>query len=268
MVSTVTSYWKDITKHCCNPKHLTMPLPWTFKDVYDDLMSSDITTLQCTAEIQTNTPMPFAARSATIPSPDHNSTKPSHSSTHSVARSTTIGIHRTHDGRKFVPHNNNLLSSARKPSCLLCSNKHVNPWHATEDCPYKHPTQILPKDVRKHVMQHNALHGAEKKNYTKDQDLHNAKASPPQAASAITTSTDTDQITTSINTSSENFATAPLPDVMDLPGNDEIVETEYFDIPLPPPMANAASISNSALYHDLEPDTIVTDPLQYLSYES
>jgi hypothetical protein len=44
----------------------------------------------------------------------------------------------------------------------------VNPWHPTENCPYKHPTQILPVDVCKRVMQHNALHGAEKKDCTKD----------------------------------------------------------------------------------------------------
>ena len=49
---------------------------------------------------------------------------------------------------------------------------------------------------------------------------------------------------------------------------DEIIETEYFDLPLPPPMANIASIPSSDFYKDLEPDTVITDPLQYLSYES
>jgi hypothetical protein len=158
------------------------------------------------------------------------------------------------------------LSLITTISCRQRVNLHAyfDPWHSTEDCPYKHPTHILPKDVRERVMQHNALHGAENKNYCKNQDLPNAKASPPQAASAIVTSTDTNQISDSKKkTSSEDSQ-----NVVDLPDADEIVETEYFDIPLLPPTANSASVSDTALYSDLEPDTIVTDPLQYLSYES
>ena len=112
----LTSYWKDIAKHRRNPNHLTMSSPWTFKDVYDDLVSSDITTLQCTVDMNT-TPLPFAARSSTLPLSANNTTRQSNNP--STPRSTTIGIHRTRDGRKFVSHNNNLLSSARKPSCLL-----------------------------------------------------------------------------------------------------------------------------------------------------
>ncbi len=54
----------------------------------------------------------------------------------------------------------------------------------------------------------------------------------------------------------------------DLHDDCEIVETEYFDLPLPPPTANLASTSHSNQYQDIEPDTILTDPLQYLSYES
>jgi len=40
-------------------------------------------------------------------------------------------------------------------------------------------------------MQHNALHGAEKKDYTKDQDIPTTKSTPPQAASAVSTPDDT-----------------------------------------------------------------------------
>jgi len=251
----LNSYWKDITKHRRNPKHLLLPLPWTFKDIYDDLISCDITTLQSSTDTST-IPMPFAARTHASPSKQVLTT-PKH---------TTIGIHHTKDGRKFVSHNN-LLSPAKKPSCLLCNNIHANPWHPTENCPYKHPTQILPKDIRERVMQHNALHGAEKKDYTKDQDLPNTKPSPPQAASAITTSLEEIQNPSSPDTSFESHPTiSSNNDTFD--DNNEIIDTEYFDLPLAPPIANAASIPTSQLYTDLEPDTIITDPLQYLSYES
>jgi hypothetical protein len=135
-------------------------------------------------------PTPFAARSfSSGPSPSNNKpAQPSVSTKHSTKPSsvstTTIGIHCTRDGRKFISQSN-MISSACRPTCLLCYNKHVNPWHPTEHCPYKHPTHILPKDVRERVMQHNALHGSEKQDYNKEQDLPQTKSTPPQAASAI-----------------------------------------------------------------------------------
>ena len=116
-------------------------------------------------------------------------------------------------------------------------------------------------------MQHNALHGAEKKDYTKDQDLPNTKPSPPQAASSITTSIEEIQNLSSPNTSFESHPTISSNN-NNLDDNNEIIDTEYFDLPLAPPIANAASIPTSQLYNDLDPDTIITDPLQYLSYES
>ncbi len=140
----LTTYWKDIMKHRRDPKHLTLPLPWQFRDVYDNLVSSGVTLLQYPTDIVPTTPMLFAARSIAQSPTNHPTTKSNHPplSNHS----TTIGIHCTRDGRKFVSHNNT-LSTARQPTCLLCANKHVNPWHPTKNCPYKHPTQILPKGV-------------------------------------------------------------------------------------------------------------------------
>ncbi len=249
----LTTYWKAITKHRRDPQHLTKPLPWSFKDVYDDLVSTDVQLLQYSVDTPSTTPLPFAARGVV----QHNSTK--HTATPSL-RPTTIGIHRTRDGRKFVSHNN-MLTPARRPTCLLCSNKHANPWHPTENCPYKHPTHILPKDIRERVMQHNALHGAEKKDYTRDQDLPTMKTSPPQAASAITPSEEkhNESSITPLDSSTDSI---------DFQDDNEIIDTEYFDLPLPPPTANLASTSDSNPYKDIEPDTVITDPLQYLSYES
>jgi len=260
--SLLTTYWKDITKHQRDPKHLTLPLPWKFKDVYDDLISSGVQLLRSPTEITTTTPMPFAARDVIQAS----STNTTNISTIPLSsnRSTSIGIHHTRDGRKFLSHNN-ALTSARRLTCFLCTNKHVNPWHPTENCPYKHPTQILPKDVHERIMQHNALLGAEKQDYTKDQDLPTTRSTPPQAASAITATEET------ITESSQSPSTPPLiHSSLDAPllDDDEIIETDYFDILLPPPSAIVASIMPSDHFADLDPGTVITDPLQYLSYES
>jgi hypothetical protein len=177
---------------------------------------------------------------------------------------TTIGIHCTKDGCVFISHNN-VLTAARLPNCLLCNNKHANPWHLTENFPYKHPTQSLPIDVRERVMQHNALHRAEKKDYTKDQDLPNSKPSPPQAASAITTTDEYLPVSFSQSVdqpSLEHVESVPIHD------EDEIIDTKYFDLPLPTPTENVSSVSSTDFYQDLEPDTVICDPLQFLSFES
>ena len=50
--------------------------------------------------------------------------------------------------------------------------------------------------------------------------------------------------------------------------SDEIVDTEYFDIPFIDAIANAATVNNLHPYADIEADTVITDHLQYLSYES
>jgi hypothetical protein len=56
----LTTYWRAITKHCRDPQHLTKPLPWSFKDVYDDLVSSDVHLLQLL-------PLPFRLQLAVSP---------------------------------------------------------------------------------------------------------------------------------------------------------------------------------------------------------
>jgi len=38
LLGILTPYWRVITKHCYDPKHLTLPLPWTFKGINDDLL--------------------------------------------------------------------------------------------------------------------------------------------------------------------------------------------------------------------------------------
>jgi hypothetical protein len=113
------TYWRSISKHHRNPKHISTTLPWTFKDVYDDLISSDVSYLSLPIDPSSITPTAFAAHghhhqslpTTTKPSPKLDSTFP-----------TTFGIHRTKDGRKFISHNNT-LSAAHHPKPLACYRK-------------------------------------------------------------------------------------------------------------------------------------------------
>ncbi len=161
LIGILTPYWKAINNHRRDPKHLTKPLPWTFKEVYDDLINSNITVLSKNKALdETLLTDPIVAKG-----------------------SSTVGIHHTKGGRHFLTirqMNNTRPSSGdqtigalsqQKAPCKLCLNKHPNPWHSENNCPYKHLTHIIPKDVRERVMQHNALHGAEKKAYSKNQHL-------------------------------------------------------------------------------------------------
>jgi hypothetical protein len=244
----IMTYWCKISKHRRDPKHITIDLPWKFKDVYEDLISSGISTLSVPIDHTTVTPTAFAARSSSQPF----ATLKTKSVPKSDPATMTIGIHRTKDGRKFVSHNN-ALSTVRHPTCSLCNNKHVNPWHDTDNCPLKHPMYILPKDTRERVMQHNALHGAEKTNYTKDQDLPTQTSMPPQAASALTTPI--------IESPTEDIEHPPDED-------DEIVETEYFDLPPQHPIANCATFSETPPFQDLESNTLISNTLEYIAYDS
>jgi len=154
---------------------------------------------------------------------------------------------------------------------------HANPWHATENCPYKHPTHILSKDIRERVMQHNALHGVENKNYSKSQDLPGSTSKPRQATgnsastldsshlpfdnSPSTTSDQSDVLAQSTNTSNIDVSNEPAEE-------NEIIDTEYFDIPLISATANAASAPMDSPFADIESNAVITDHLQYLSYKS
>jgi hypothetical protein len=172
LIGILTPYWKAINNHRRDPKHLTKPLPWTFKEVYDDLINSNITVLSKNkARDETLLTDPIVAKG-----------------------SSTVGIHHTKGGRHFltIRQTNNTRPSSgdqtigalsqQKAPCKLCLNKHPNPWHSENNCPYKHLTHIIPKDVRERVMQHNALHGAENKAYSKNQDTPSDTKKPPLAA--------------------------------------------------------------------------------------
>jgi hypothetical protein len=275
IIGLINPYWKTITKHCQDPSHLTAPLPWEFKDVYDDLIFSDILHLPNITSISHKTTiLPFAARGlSNISTTVLKGTAPSSTSN---TKSTTIGIHHTKDGRRFIRHKSIFLTP-KQPQCQLCSNKHANPWHATEDCPYKHPTHILSKDIQERVMQHNALHRAENKNYNKNQDLPSSTSTPRQATGHSATTLESSHLLLNNSSLPTADVTAVLEQVIDTTNTDssnqpedqnEIIDTEYFDVPIVSVTTNAASINIDTPYADIESDAIITDHLQYLSYEN
>ncbi len=100
----LTSYWKEITKHHCDPKHFTKPLPWNFKDVHDDLISFDVIYLQLTLPDSSSTTMPLAAHCFTQgPTSSTNNKNTTNTSTSKSPTTTTIGIHHTCDVVSMFP---------------------------------------------------------------------------------------------------------------------------------------------------------------------
>ncbi len=263
IMNLVNPYWKTITKHRRDPAHLTASLPWKFKEVYDSLISSNISKLPT---VSNN--LPTEDRSTLLAARGISTIQHTTKSHASLPKSTTIGIHRTKDGRKFVSHNNRLINQ-KTPLCQLCFNKHANPWHPTENCPYKHPTQIIPRDIRERVMQHNALHGAEKKDYYKTQDISTGHSSPPQATGHSATVLESSHLPSETMEQPNLDSSEPTIDQEDeIPSvneSDGIVETEYFGIPFAPANVNVATTNN---YKDIDSDSIITDHLQYITYDS
>ena len=118
-------------------------------------------------------------------------------------------------------------------------------------------------------MQHNALHGAEKKDFIKTQDVQNAKHTPPQATGHSATVLESSHlpISSDLHSSPTTSIEASLEDSSDFEPSDEIIETEYFDVPFPPATGNAAT-STALPYADIDCDSVITEHLQYLSYDS
>jgi hypothetical protein len=258
-------YWKTINKHRHDPNHLDKELPWTFKEIYDDLLSSNITTLMSTSNPSHSLSDPIVARGITKPITTNSS---------GSGKPSSMAIHKTKDGRRFLMYSKQQPKSvySRPSPCQLCYNKHVNPWHSTNQCPYKHPTYIIAKDVRERIMQHNALHGSENPNYTKTQDTPDAMKQPPQATghSAITSiENNTIQSDNIISSNPDESSDLPV-SFEEIDPDMEIIDTEHFDLPLTQATANKACIkpSESTNYSDLSGDEFITDHLQYLAYNS
>jgi hypothetical protein len=276
-------YWKSITSHRRNPNHLTAPLPWSFKEVYNTLETSDITILPNNLSSSSSydspglvSPIAALVTSTSHPSSHNNNNPTPYNSNNNNPNNNRpkpghFGIHQTRDGRKFITTSNSPVPGSSRIACTLCYNKHVNPWHKTEDCPYKHPTHIIDKETRERVLQHNAIFGTEKKHFTKTQDLpHNGTQPPRRAAIGRSVTVLNTTLDTDINEShsdqphqTSDIDLALLEEGTPLQPNDEIIDTKYFDYPVTPE-ANIGQPSSI----DLVPDETITDHLQYLAYQS
>jgi hypothetical protein len=179
-----------------NPSHFTITkLPWELHEVYNELEASGISTLHSPDKYNPSfsstyindygspnnneSPTPIAAYGSLVHhkpnnnnhnnistnnNHNHNKHLPQKSTTHnnnSTQHRHRISIHHTRDGRRFLSESN----TSNRANCSLCFNKHPNPWHDTDHCPFKHTTHIIDKDVRERVMQHNALYGAENRQF-------------------------------------------------------------------------------------------------------
>jgi hypothetical protein len=88
------------------------------------------------------------------------------------------GIHFTRNGQRFISN-----STPGCIACEFCFNKHRSPWHPAAECPLKDITYIFDRNVRERVIQHNALHGAVNKIFSKMLDTlaHSQNLRPPTA---------------------------------------------------------------------------------------
>jgi hypothetical protein len=203
-----------------------------------------------------------------------NNNKPHQFSNNNVS----FGIHRTRDDRCFITNTNPQKHHPIKPLCDLCFNKHVNPWHSTADCPLRHPTHIINKDIRERVMQYNALNGSMKKDFTKTQDTSRSliTSTTPATGRRVTildSVTDNHESTPLINTtpsptSPSNDVIIQLEEGTTTPDNNEIIDTEYFNLPIPP-VANTGYITPTSFSpDDISPGELIHDHEQYLNYNS
>ena len=226
----------------------------------------------CNNNIGPEMPAPFATYGSS-----HNRTGTSHNNNMSHAHrgplnnnninsvgsvNKSVTIHQTRDGRHYV-------SDVSKVACNLCFNKHPKPWHTADNCPFKHPTHIIEKAVRERVMQHNALHGAENKAYTKDQDSPMKPHAPPTSATANSATlchTEPKVISSPNNYLSEQPPLhTTLLDEIPFTSDDEIVHTEIFQVPVLP----TANMGQTPSLHEVFAlDELIFDPNHYLSYSS
>jgi hypothetical protein len=290
ILGITSTYWIKITQFRRLPSHFTaVKLPWELHDLFSDLEASEISILSFprttfgTGEssnfaiedysnnnnIGSALPTPFAAYGGSHPRNSYNNNnsnayRGSHNNnTYKPADSVTkdVSIHQTRDGRRYIS------DGSSKVACNLCFNKHPNPWHTADNCPFKHPTHIIEKTVRERVMQHNALHGAENKAYTKNQDSPSKPHAPPTSAtanSAILCNIEPEIISPPASAISEQtMLTDTLLNDIQFASGDEIVHTETFQVPVLP-TANMGKILNE----DFSLDELIFDPDHYLSYSN
>ena len=141
ILAETSNTWKKIKSHRRLPDYMNKPLPWTLNEILRDLETANITTLHLpSSPNDNNLPNPMAFKVM------------NHKYGHHQRQPTYQPHQKDH---KPPP----MASTQKHNKCLLCNNQHPNPWHSTENCPFKDPSLIQNKLIRDNVMQHNTLYG-------------------------------------------------------------------------------------------------------------
>jgi hypothetical protein len=278
LAETSTS-WKEIRAHRRLPNHMSQPLPWTLNQILRDLETAKVTTLHVnsTSSLPSSIyPTALLSTTPTLPVPEAYAIM---NSRHHHQRPTPSSKH----------NNNNYINNNRPPpsastnktnKCLLCNNQHPNPWHSTDQCPFKDPTYIQNKLIRDNVMQHNTLYGKINKNFIKTSDspttITNTTQHPQRNLAKLADlnlpTLDPEPVLTTSTTS----PSPPYHNIQDTsfnedPHEDDIqcIDTQYFDVPTPAAHFSSSTIpSPSTTVEPIDNTDILFDPLQYLHFSS
>jgi hypothetical protein len=166
--------------------------------------------------------------------------------------------------------------SSNSSKCRLCNNQHPNPWHTTDNCPFKDPTFTQNKLIWENVMQHNSLHGRINKKYSKDTDtsipsLHPSLKHPPK-----TTKVADLQLPALDHHSTDTPSPEPIPEYPYHPipddsnqHDDSFLDPQNFEVPsLTAHRGTTTYYPPSTDDDDHDHSGLPFDPLQYLRYSS
>jgi hypothetical protein len=242
--------WKKIKAHRRLPNYMNIPLPWTLNEILRDLETANITILHMPSNPhEHNLPTPVVFKAMNNKYGHHQRLPTSHP-----------------NNREYKPPP---IASTQKNKCLLCNNQHPNPWHPTEQCPFKDPSLIQNKLIRDNVLQPNTLDGKTNNKlglklltqhpYTKivkledlnipTLDHENNQPLPPEPA----TNSD-DQL---------EHIFHPIPDTSsDTEEHDEdaqCIDTQYFDVPTP-----TANFSKTNLDSPMSGSAFLMHQISYL----
>jgi uncharacterized protein YoxC len=270
LIAETSSHWKQLQKHRRDPTHTSKSPPITLNDILRDLELAGITTIPTNPQSHipsTTTPL-IACTSDKTNNCDSNIYQPFAAYTNNKHNNTQP---RAYKQQQTISQQK--LKQA--PKCRLCNNQHPNPWHETQNCPFKDPTYIQNRLIRENVMQHNTLYGKVNKNYTKTMDTPNSVSKPLQATIPKTIkSADIEQhdlLLPELDHPTQDL----IPTYHDIPDNhdQEIPDTDYHEIQQFEPTAHSGQGNHNTnptdqldLFHDSS--DLLFDPQQYLQFTS
>jgi hypothetical protein len=270
IINETSTQWKEIQLFRRDPSHLTQDLPWTFETILRNLELADVTILSSPSVVM---------ESITSPLIDAHAAYGNRNQRHlPLNKNTSLHMDTTPTGTR--PSVSDQLKR-----CKLCNNQHPNPWHTESNCPFKDPTHILCKITRENVMQHNSLHGAINKKFSKLQDKPSTTSKGPIIPTILNNNNNNNKqnqptvrfASTDIDTPSELPSSSPeieeykpFPTTLDT--TLEIIDDEeYFDLPVVTPTANVCTgftNATTSFENTLTDQDHILDSAQYLSYSA